>query len=165
VQACAAIIVVEPHAARRELALSLGATHVIDPAGADLAAAIRAIAPDGVDYAFDTTAIPQVVEAATNSLAPHATFGFVGVPKAADLGMRLPATMLDVISRGYTYMGIIEGDSDPEEFIPQLIDLYRAGRFPFDRLIKTYPLTAINEAVTDQQRGACVKAVLLSGAG
>jgi Zn-dependent alcohol dehydrogenase len=74
-------------------------------------------------------------------------------------------TMLNVIARGYTYMGIIEGDSDPDEFIPQLIDLYRAGRFPFDRLIKTYPLTAINEAVTDQQRGACVKAVPLSGAG
>jgi aryl-alcohol dehydrogenase len=164
VQACATIIVVEPHAARRELALSLGATHVIDPLGADLVAAVRAIAPDGVDYAFDTTAIPQVVEAATQCLAPHATFGFVGVPNAADLGMRLPATMLDVISRGYTYKGIIEGDSEPDEFIPQLIDLYRAGRFPFDRLIKTYPLTAINEAVSDQHRGTCVKAVLLSGA-
>jgi aryl-alcohol dehydrogenase len=163
VQACATIIVVEPHAARRELALSLGATHVIDPVGADLAAAVRAIAPDGINYAFDTTAIPQVVEAATQCLAPHATFGFVGVPKAADLGMKLPETMLNVIARGYTYMGIIEGDSDPDEFIPQLIDLYRAGRFPFDRLIKTYPLTAINEAVADQHRGACVKAVLLGG--
>jgi hypothetical protein len=126
--------------------------------------AVRAIAPDGVDYAFDTTAIPQVADAVTQCLAPHAIFGFVGVPKAADLGMKLPATMLEVISRGYTYKGIIEGDSEPDEFIPQLIDLYRAGRFPFDRLIKTYPLTAINEAVSDQHRGACVKAVLLSGA-
>ncbi len=105
-----------------------------------------------------------MVEAATQCLAPHAIFGFVGVPNAADLGMKLPATMVEVISRGYTYKGIIEGDSEPDEFIPQLIDLYRAGRFPFDRLIKTYPLTAINEAVSDQHRGACVKAVLLSGA-
>jgi aryl-alcohol dehydrogenase len=164
VQGCATIIVAEPHAARRELALSLGATHVIDPVGEDLAAAVRSIAPDGVDYAFDTTAVPQVVEAVTNCLAPHATFGFVGVPKPEDLGMKLPATMLSVISRGYTYMGIIEGDSNPHEFIPHLIDLYRVGRFPFDRLIKTYPLTAINEAVADQRRGACVKALLLNGA-
>jgi hypothetical protein len=29
-------------------------------------------------------------------------------------------------------------------------------------LIKTYPLRAINEAVTDQAYGRCVKAVLLS---
>jgi len=48
---------------------------------------------------------------------------------------------------------------------PQLIELYRAGRFPFDRLIKTYPLSAINEAVTDQHHGRCVKAVLLTQDG
>jgi aryl-alcohol dehydrogenase len=78
--------------------------------------------------------------------------------------MKLPETMINVISRGYTYMGIIEGDSDPDVFIPQLIDLYRAGLFPFDRLIRTYQLAAINEAVADQHRGTCVKAVLLSGA-
>jgi aryl-alcohol dehydrogenase len=92
-------------------------------------------------------------------------FGFVGVPKAADFGMKLPSTMLNVISRGYSYMGIIEGDSEPDEFIPQLIELYRTGRFPFDRLIKTYPLSAINEAVTDQHHGRCVKAVLLTQDG
>jgi aryl-alcohol dehydrogenase len=162
VQTCATIIVVEPHAVRRELALSLGATHAIDPAGGNLAAAIREIVPDGVNFAFDTTGIPAVVEAATDCLAPYGVFGFVGVPKAEDFGMKLPSTMLNVISRGYTYMGIIEGDSEPDEFIPQLIELYRAGRFPFDRLIKTYPLRAINEAVTDQAYGRCVKAVLLS---
>jgi aryl-alcohol dehydrogenase len=163
VQSCATIIVVEPYAARRELAQSLGATHVIDPAGGgDLAAAIRHIVPSGVNFAFDTTGIPEVVEAAADCVAPQGVFGFVGVPKAADFEMKLPSTMLNVISRGYTYMGIIEGDSEPDEFIPQLIDLYRAGRFPFDRLIKTYPLSAINEAVTDQRDGRCVKAVLLT---
>jgi aryl-alcohol dehydrogenase len=162
VQSCATIIVVEPHAVRRELALSLGATHVIDPASEGLAAAVRHIVPDGVNFAFDTTGIPEVVEAAADCLAPQGVFGFVGVPKAVDFGMKLPSTMLNVISRGYTYMGIIEGDSEPDEFIPRLIALYRTGRFPFDRLIKTYPLSAINQAVTDQGSGRCVKAVLLA---
>jgi aryl-alcohol dehydrogenase len=162
IQRCATIIVVEPFAARRELALSLGATHVIDPAGAALAETVRRILPDGVNFAFDTTGMPQVVEAAAECLAPQGVFGFVGVPKVADLAMKLPSTMLNVISRGHTFMGIIEGDSDPDEFIPELIELYRAGRFPFDRLIKSYPLSAINRAVTEQREGLCVKAVLLT---
>ena len=103
----------------------------------------------------------SVVEAAAQCLAPHATFGFVGVPNAADLGMKLPATMLDVISRGYTYKGIIEGDSDIDGFISELLALYLAGRFPIDRLITTFPLTQINEAIEAQRIGKCVKAVLL----
>lgn len=162
IQSCATIIVVELYAARRELAMSLGATHVIDPAGENLAVAIRHIVPDGVNFAFDTTGIPEVVEAAADCLAPQGVFGFVGVPKVADFGMKLPSTLLNVIQRGNTYMGIIEGDSEPDEFIPQLMEFYRAGRFPFDRLIKTYPLSAINTAVTDQHHGRCVKAVLLT---
>jgi hypothetical protein len=56
IQGCAKIIVVEPMASRRDLALSLGATDVIDPlATQDLAASVRAILPNGIDYAFDTT--------------------------------------------------------------------------------------------------------------
>jgi len=162
VQGCSTIVVVEPQEGRRELALSLGATHVIDPIGTDLAAALRAIAPAGLNYAFDTTALPAVVEAAASALAPHGTFGFVGVPKPDAMDARLPLPMVAVMSRGLTYKGIIEGDSDPDEFIPQLIALYQAGRFPFDKLIRKYPLTSINQAVADQHRGACIKAVLLN---
>jgi len=31
--------------------------------------------------------------------------------------------------------------------IPELIELYRQGRFPFDKLVKFYPFDQINEAV------------------
>src|SRR5690606_35944525 len=52
VQGCETIIVLEPHQGRRELARELGATHTLDPAEAkDLAAAVRAILPVGIDYA------------------------------------------------------------------------------------------------------------------
>jgi Zn-dependent alcohol dehydrogenase len=59
----------------------------------------------------------------------------------------------------------IEGDSNPDEFIPELIEHYRAGRLPFDKLIKTYPLSEINQAIADQHAGKCVKVVLLPGDG
>ena len=48
--------------------------------------------------------------------------------------------------------------------IPRMIELYRAGRFPFDRLIRTYPFERINDAAEDQIAGRTIKAVLETGA-
>lgn len=160
-QGCKQIIVVEPHAVRRELAMSLGASHTIDPKAADVAQAVRAIVPAGTDYAFDTTGLPAVVESVVSFLAPRGTFGFVGVPPLTAMDLKLPGTLLGAMQAGFTFRGIIEGDSDPDVFIPQLMALYLEGRFPFDKLVKTYPLADINQAVSDQHQGLCVKPVLL----
>lgn len=161
VQGCADIVVVEPLAARRELALQLGATRAIDPGEGELAAVLKAIAPHGFDYALDTTGVPAVVEAAAGALNAHASFGFVAIPSAQNIAARLPLTMTALMLRGLTYKGILEGDSNPDEFIPQLCELHLAGRFPFDRLVQRYPLAEINQAVADQHAGHCVKVVLL----
>lgn len=161
IQNCATIIVVEPHAVRRGLALELGATHVIDPiASPDLASAVREIVPVGVDYAFDTTGRPDTLQAVMGCLGPHGTFGIVGVPPA---GTPVPGDLMSVITFGHIIKGIIEGDSDPDVFIPELFEHYRAGRLPFDKLIRTYPLDQINQAIADQHHGDCVKVVLLTG--
>lgn len=159
---CSTIMVLEPHAERRALALSFGATHALDPAAGPLAEQVRAILPEGVNYAFDTTGLPAVIEGALASLAPRGSLGIVGVPPA---GLEtFPVATSQLMTFGHTIRGIIEGDSDPETFIPELVRLNAEGRFPFDRLIKTYPLSAINEAIEDQHHGKCVKVVLLTGA-
>lgn len=159
IQKCATIILVEPLAARRDLALELGATHVIDPkAQGDLAAAVRTILPAGVDYAFDTTGLPAVLNGAFGALGSKGVLAIVGVPAP---GTPMPGDLGAAITFGLTVKGVIEGDSDPDEFLPELLDHYRAGRLPFDRLIKTYPLSAINEAIAAQHHGECVKVVLI----
>jgi len=159
VQQCATIIVAEPREERRALALELGATHALDPATGDLAAAVRAIQPLGVDFAFDTTGRRDVIEAAMGALAPRATIGLVGIAHPAD--DRLGISINQLVGAGHIVMGIIEGDSLPDVFIPRMIELYRAGKMPFDRLIREYPLAQINEAIADQHAGACVKAVMI----
>ncbi len=159
VQQCKTIIVLEPHEARRAMALELGATHVIDPVAApDLAAAVRGIIPEGVDYALDTTGIPDVLSATIRCLGSKAVFGIIGV---APPGTPLPGEISDLVTFGYTIKGIIEGDSNPDEFIPEMMEHYRQGRLPFDKMIKTYPLSQINEAIADQHAGKCIKVVLL----
>jgi aryl-alcohol dehydrogenase len=159
IRACATIIVFEPHAERRALALELGATHALDPATTpDLAAGVRAIAPLGVDYALDTTGVPALLTAAMACLGSKAVFGIVGISPP---GTPTPGDLMSLVTFGHTIKGIIEGDSDPDAFIPELIEHYRAGRLPFDRMIRTYRLSEINTAVEDQHHGRCVKAVLL----
>ncbi len=162
IQGCGTIIVLEPHEARRKIALELGATHTIDPkASPDLAAAVKEILPLGVDYAFDTTGIPAVVNATMNCLGSHGVFGIVGV---CPPGTLVPGDLSTVITFGHTIKGIIEGDSDPDVFIPEMIEYYKQGRLPFDKLIRTYPLSEINKAIAEQHHGDCVKVVLLTGA-
>jgi aryl-alcohol dehydrogenase len=56
--------------------------------------------------------------------------------------------------------GIRQGESVSDTFIPQLIDLYMQGRFPFDRLIEFYPLHQINQAAEDTGNGTAIKPVL-----
>ena len=162
IRGCGTIIVAEPYARRRTLALELGATNTIDPSTAgDLASAVRAIVPLGVDYAFDTSGAPAMQGAAMEALAPKGVFGIVGVTPP---GTPLPGEVNAAMSRGLTVKGIIEGDSDPDVFLPELMEHYRRGRLPFDRLVTIFPFHQINEAIAAQRRGECVK-IILSMAG
>ncbi|MCE3551201.1 NAD(P)-dependent alcohol dehydrogenase [Pseudonocardia sp. RS11V-5] len=153
------IVVVEPMASRRELALSLGATHALDPADGPIDEQVRAILADGVEYAIDTTGVAPVVQQAVAALAQRGSLGIIGVPSDPEAALSLGLIQAQVI--GITVKGIVEGDSDPDVFLPELIELYRAGRFPFDKLVTTMPLSEINEAVAAQHRGEAVKIVLI----
>ena len=159
IQGCQTIILVEPIAARRELGREFGATHVIDPAAGNVTEAIRAVLPLGCDYAFDTSGRVAAIEAALAALAPRGMLGMVGVPPQADHALSL--NIAGAITFGHRVMGIMEGDSDPAEFIPELIRYNREGRFPFERLIATYPLSEINQAIAAQARGEVTKVVLI----
>ena len=151
---CGKIVLVEPFASRRDLALDLGATHAIEP-GEDL----RALLPDGFDYVLETSGNEAAMAAAVAALASRGMLGLVGVPRSAEV--TLPLNVAGMITYGHRIVGIVEGDSDLDHFIPELVALHRAGAFPFDRLVTCFPLAAINEAVAAQARGDCVKAVLL----
>jgi aryl-alcohol dehydrogenase len=159
VQEVGTIIVVEPVAARRDLALELGATHVIDPDDGPIAEQVRAIIPAGVDYALDTTAADPVISEVIASLAQQGTLAMVGVPVNPEA--QLKVGLIEMQIRGLRFMGIVEGDSDPDTFIPRLVELHLAGKFPFDRLVTIMPFAKINDAVSAQASGEAIKVVLV----
>jgi len=159
IRGCATIILVEPIAARRAMAKSLGATHLIDSASGEVGEAIRAIVPAGVDYALDSSGREEVIMTALGALGSHGLLGLVGVPPRPESAISV--NLASLITFGHRIHGIIEGDSDLDRFIPELLEHFKAGRFPFDTLVKTYPIDQINEAIAAQLRGDCMKAVLI----
>lgn len=154
---CSTIVGIDINSDRLSLAAELGATVTVNPEEFDPADIIRGATGVGTDYSIDTTAIPAVMEQAVNSLAPRGTcavlgFGAPGTAISLDLQM--------LLMTGRSVLGVSEGDSNPDEFIPRLIDLYQRGEFPIDKLVHTYPLTEINQACRDALSGKTIKPVL-----
>jgi aryl-alcohol dehydrogenase len=147
------IIAVDIHASRLEMAMSLGATQTIDATKEDVLGQIREATGGGTDFALDTTGNVGVIRTAWDCLNRIGSLGIAGVGYA-DISFNQIEFMT-----GRTIRGILEGDSDPARFIPELAELYLEGRFPFDKLITPFPLEAINEAEKLTKSGEVIKPV------
>lgn len=155
---CSPIILVEPNKMRRDLSKELGATHTIDPMMSDAAEDIHKINPGGVQYVLDTSGNLGAIESGVKMMAPKAMFGFIGIP--TDRLSPLPVSIGPMIGAGYTFKGIMAGDSDPQTFLPELVDLVTSGKMPLEKLVTYYPFDQINDAIKDSHSGGCIKAVL-----
>ncbi|RQZ31720.1 NAD(P)-dependent alcohol dehydrogenase [Burkholderia sp. Bp9017] len=152
------IVAIDVHEERLDLARELGATHVFSANTPDLGEQILQINGGiGVDYAVDATGIPAVVEQAIRILAPRGCCAVVGAPKP---GSTIQIDLLHLMGAGRQVRGVVEGDANPDVFIPALIRLYQQGLFPFDRLVRFYDFEQINQAVDDAERGRVLKAIV-----
>ncbi len=154
---CSTIIVVDVMASRLEMALAFGATHAINGTKCDVSAEIRKIIPSGVNYAVENTVVPSVIRHAVNALAVRGTLALVGVTSPKD---DLVINYQQVLGQGINVQGYLEGHCIPSIFIPQMVELYMQGKFPFDKMIGFYPFERINDAVADQHAGKIIKPVL-----
>ncbi|MGA6168284.1 alcohol dehydrogenase catalytic domain-containing protein [Amycolatopsis magusensis] len=142
----AEVVVVEPVAARRDLAAAFGAKAV--------ASLDEPIPP--VTHALDTTGRPELIARALGLLAPRGVLVLVGLgPVEATLDVR------SLMLRGLQVRGCVEGDAVPAVLIPELVRRHQDGRLPLDRLVTTYPLNEFDRAVADQRAGSVLKPVLL----
>ncbi|MCP4751208.1 MAG: NAD(P)-dependent alcohol dehydrogenase [Proteobacteria bacterium] len=156
---CTIIVGVDIVPSRLELAKELGATHTVNSAEDNPVEKIQAITGVGVNYTVETTAIPTVYRQALESLDPTGECVLLGAPP---IGTEVTFDMQSLLT-GKRTRGVIEGDSIPQQFIPEMIELYRQGLFPFEKLIKTYAMEDINQAVEDSEKGITIKPVILFG--
>ncbi|MFD5259043.1 alcohol dehydrogenase catalytic domain-containing protein [Streptomyces bobili] len=145
------IVVVDRDESRLEVALELGATRVIR-GGDDVAAQVRG-ATSGVDYSLETTAVPALITASVEVLTRPGVAVLVGA------GGLLTVAPRALAGRKVTFA--FEGSAVPRVFVPQLIALWQRGLFPFERLVRTYPLAEINAAEADAAAGKTIKPVLV----
>jgi len=152
------IVAVDINRERLELARELGATDIIPADSEGLVQRLRALTGRGLDYTFNTTNVPSVHSTAMECLAMNGTAGFVAAPR----GEWSPA-MFPMLAGGQQLRGILGGDAAPRLFLPRLIDYWRQGRFPFDRMLTFYDFHDIARAFEDTAAGRVIKPVLRIG--
>ena len=156
VSGCATRICVDLNEQRLALAKELGATHVLNPTEVDVVAEIQKITGGGAKFSLETSGSLKALRQAVDSIQILGECGMIGAPAfGSEIGLDTWGLLL-----GRKIRGICEGDSVPDIFIPKLVELYKQGRFPFDKLVKLYPFEQINQAVGDSERGKTIKAVL-----
>lgn len=151
------IITADVVPSRLALAMELGATHTINSQETDPVEAVHKITGNGADFTLESSGRPTVLRQAIDALAIRGTCGIVGAPA---LGTEASFDVNGVMTTGKRIVGIIEGDSKPDIFIPTLIELYQQGKFPIDKLVKFYSLDQINQAAADSEKGITIKPII-----
>ena len=142
------IVAVDIRPKRLQLAKELGATHLINARRCDPGERIAALV-GGIDYGVETTGDPSIERAAANLLNP-----------GGRLALLTGGSSSEELPEGRRVLSVIQGDAIPQQFIPRMIQLWRQGRFPFDRLVRFYDFRQINRAIADSIRGVAIKPVL-----
>jgi L-iditol 2-dehydrogenase len=83
-------------AARRELALTLGATHAVDPSADDAVGAIGALVPGGVDVALECAGVPETFRQSLEVVRPGGAAVLFGVMAK---GTRVEVEPFDLLVR------------------------------------------------------------------
>lgn len=153
---CDKIVAVGGNARSLELALELGATHTVNRKECeDIVKAVRDITGGGAHYSIDTTGVGDFVKKALASVRFMGTCVVLGA--TGDLTINVQE---ELMRDAKSLIGVVEGDSIPKLFIPKLLEYYKKGQFPFDRLIQFYDFKDINQAFEDSHNGKVIKAVL-----
>jgi Zn-dependent alcohol dehydrogenase len=161
---CERIVGLDRLSSRLDAARALGATHVVHTAGKsmdEIVRAVRAASGDeglGVTIAIDTSAHPPLVEAAvqfTRYMARIIQVG-TGMPDA-----HLTLHMQSFMVSGKQYFGAVQGHSRAAQYIPQLIQWWREGKFPVEKLVKFFDITDFSGAIKGMGDGSVVKPVLV----
>lgn len=152
------IVVVDRAEAKRSLTLSLGAGHFLQP-GDGLVDEIRSLTGGrGADFVFDAVGRPELQAMAVSAIRAGGMAVFVGLPPTGS-EVRLPAR--GIPGNALQIRGSLYGGVSPREYIPTLVERYRLGRLPIDRLVsRTYPLGQINEAFTALRSGETARGLI-----
>ena len=157
---CSKIIAVDVVPERLKLCKEVGATDVVNAKEtSDVCQAIRDLTGGrGANYSVECSGIPSQTLNAVNCLDVLGKAVVASVTGDAKVEVELEASLMNP-SR--TLMGLVEGGSNPQTFIPKLVKFYKEGRLPVDKMVKYYKFDDIVQAFEDSKSGVTIKPVLL----
>jgi Zn-dependent alcohol dehydrogenase len=160
---CAQIIGVERHVSRLELAKELGATHVVqvDPTADPQSVSDAVLAATnnlGVNIVLDTTGVPALIAQGVRMASFKGKILQVGTaPETGTLAIPIHEFMV----AGKQYMGVVEGDVNPKEYVPKMVKWVREGSLPLQKIVKFYKAEDFEQAIRDMQSGETIKPVIV----
>jgi S-(hydroxymethyl)glutathione dehydrogenase / alcohol dehydrogenase len=147
----ARLVAVDPAERRRAAAAGLGATETMTPEE------FRATARD-LDVVIDAVGHPPTILDAWKAVRRGGTVTVVGAGRPGDI---VPLSAYEIFHDDKKLTGSFHGGIRMRRDIGMLVDLWRAGRLPIEKLISgTAGLAEINEVVAAQRAGSVVRTVL-----
>ncbi len=149
------VIAVDRDETRLRLALTLGATHVVNASHDDPVEAVADICGGPVDFALECDGDPRAIRQAIACAGPLGTCLLVGeAPAGTSFALDHPAARA-----GRRVAGVPDGAGP--QLISGLLELYELGRFPIDRLIDYRAFadleTALDSSLTPDPRKPVVR--------
>ncbi|KAF2076364.1 hypothetical protein CYY_002321 [Polysphondylium violaceum] len=154
---CRNIIIIDILDHRLELAKSLGATHIINGKRQNLVEEVLKITNGkGVHFALDATGVTPLIVQQLHCIRTLGTMCIIGYARKIEIDL-----FQDIVLKCIRIVPVSEGNSIPKIFIPKLVELYKQGKLPFDKLVEFYDFNDINQAFNDSASGKVIKPILL----
>lgn len=157
----APLVAVDVSAEKLRLASELGATDLLDVsamAADDVAEAVGDITHGGAEVAVEAVGSGPTLRQAFAALKPGGMVVAIGL-SSAKAEMRVPIN--ELVQQQKQLVGSLYGSSNPAVDLRRLLELYRTGQLPIDRLVgKIYPLDGVARAYSALRGGAIGRAVI-----
>jgi len=152
------VVAADPSAARRALALEVGATHTLDPTAAGATGELEVIAPGGYQTIVEASGAIAAIDLVFGLLQRGGTGVYIGAPPPE---IELRVSVLALAASGKRLVGCLTGEVRPQVDLPALARLHLEGRLPVDRLVTDHlPLERTEDAFSKLERGESLRTIL-----
>lgn len=153
------VIAIDPVAGKRDLALRVGATDVVDPAAGDVVEQVKALLGGrGVDLAVEAVGAAALVVQALQMTRRGGTTVLVGAPP---FGETVPIDPAALIVDDRTIKGCFYGDTRAHRDLPAYVELIEAGRLDLSSMVSQHISLDELPAAMGEVGGEAVRTVVV----
>jgi len=155
------IVAVDLAPTKRDHALRLGATDVVDAGAPDAVQRVKDVTRGGAEFCIETAGAVPALELAYAATARGGVTVTAGLPHP---DRKLSIQAVSLVAEERTLKGSYIGSCVPRRDLPNFVALFQAGRLPVDKLLThRLRLDEINEGFDRLREGVGVRQVVTFG--